>query len=364
MTLFVRVALAAALLVLALGARPPAALAAAAQMAIVPTTAPPPIDGKLSDAWTALKPIDLELGRALHAPGARAAPKSTSPPTRRISTSRSMPSSATRSPPASAPTTSATAPTTRSRCCCGRAARAASATPSSPTRSARATSSRPRTRPSRRAGTRAARSAATATSSPCAFRSRSCAARASANWQAQFVRLNQRSLETDVWSHGAAAERPDRRRLRRHAERASASAAAARPRPRARAALYGLADAAAPSAGGNTSRLGADLSLPITATTSFFATLHPDFSNVEADQQTIFPTPFRRAIVDYRPFFAQASSFYNPFGLRRLPGRSASSTRPRSRPRATATRSRASRAASATPPSTRSARTAPTWPRW
>lgn len=131
-------------------------------------------------------------------------------------------------------------------------------------------------------------------------------------WQAQFVRVNQRSLETDVWSYGRQQSDP--------ADVVYAGSltglgfgGGAAARPRARAALYGLADAAAPIAGGNTTRMGADLSLPVTATTSFFATLHPDFSNVEADQQTIFPTPFRRAIVDYRPFFAQASSFYNPF---------------------------------------------------
>jgi hypothetical protein len=135
-------------------------------------------------------------------------------------------------------------------------------------------------------------------------------ARAS-TWQAQFVRLNSRTLETDVWTHGAQQSDPTDI-VYAGALTGMAFQGGAAGRPRARAALYGLANAAAPIAGGRTTRTGADLSLPLTSSTSFFATLHPDFSNVEADQQTISPSAFRRSIVDYRPFFAQAASFYNP----------------------------------------------------
>ncbi len=133
-----------------------------------------------------------------------------------------------------------------------------------------------------------------------------------AAWRAQFVRVNQRTGETYVWTHGAAQSDPTDivyAGTLRGLDFTGGSA----PRPRARAAVYGLAAAAAPSAGGSTSRLGADLSLPITATTSAFATIHPDFSNVDADQETISPTAFRRSVIDFRPFFAQASGFYNPF---------------------------------------------------
>ena len=133
-----------------------------------------------------------------------------------------------------------------------------------------------------------------------------------ATWQAQFVRLNASTLETDVWTHGAQQSDPTDV-VYAGALTGMSFGGGAAARPRARAAVYGLANAAAPIAGGNTTRMGADLSVPITGSTSFFATLHPDFSNVEADQQTIFPTAFRRSIVDYRPFFAQAASFYNPF---------------------------------------------------
>jgi hypothetical protein len=131
-------------------------------------------------------------------------------------------------------------------------------------------------------------------------------------WRAQFVRVNQRTQETYVWSHGEQQSDPTDV-VHAGTLGGPAFSGGSAVRPRARAAVYGLGAAAAPSAGGLTSRMGADLSLPITATTSAFATIHPDFSNVESDQQTISPTAFRRSVIDFRPFFAQASGFYNPF---------------------------------------------------
>lgn len=85
----------------------------------------------------------------------------------------------------------------------------------------------------------------------------------------------------------------------------------ARARPKARFGFYGLGAVAAPSAGGSTTRAGLDLSLPVTATTSIFATVHPDFSNVENDQQSISPTAFRRYYSETRPFFTQGAGTYN-----------------------------------------------------
>ena len=58
--------------------------------------------------------------------------------------------------------------------------------------------------------------------------------------------------------------------------------------------------------------LGIDLAAPLTDTITFVGTLAPDFSNVEVDQQTIAPQEFRRALTEYRPFFAQGASFLNP----------------------------------------------------
>lgn len=61
-----------------------------------------------------------------------------------------------------------------------------------------------------------------------------------------------------------------------------------------------------------TRTLGIDLAVPLTDTITFVGTLAPDFSNVEIDQQTIAPQEFRRALVEYRPFFAQGAAFLNP----------------------------------------------------
>lgn len=57
---------------------------------------------------------------------------------------------------------------------------------------------------------------------------------------------------------------------------------------------------------------GADVTVPITSTINAVATVNPDFSNVEADQLTIAPQEFQRALVEYRPFFAQGASFISP----------------------------------------------------
>jgi hypothetical protein len=57
--------------------------------------------------------------------------------------------------------------------------------------------------------------------------------------------------------------------------------------------------------------VGADLSVPVTPTASFVTTFHPDYSNVEVDQQTIAPNPFQRSFAEIRPFFAQTGQFFN-----------------------------------------------------
>lgn len=87
--------------------------------------------------------------------------------------------------------------------------------------------------------------------------------------------------------------------------------AAVRPKPRF--GLYTLADQQSPALGGFTSRAGADLAIPVTSGTSIVAALHPDFSNVENDQQTISPTAFRRFYNETRPFFTQGSNYYNVY---------------------------------------------------
>lgn len=56
---------------------------------------------------------------------------------------------------------------------------------------------------------------------------------------------------------------------------------------------------------------GLDLVYPFTGTMSFVGALNPDFSNVDADQQTITPQVFQRSLVEYRPFFAQGANYIN-----------------------------------------------------
>ena len=82
-------------------------------------------------------------------------------------------------------------------------------------------------------------------------------------------------------------------------------------RPQPRFATYALGAIAAPSAGGSTSRAGLDFAVPITRGTSIVGTIHPDFSNVENDQQSISPAAFARYYQETRPFFAQGSGAYN-----------------------------------------------------
>jgi len=126
-------------------------------------------------------------------------------------------------------------------------------------------------------------------------------------WRMQFVRYVRATGALNVWSYDTAQTQPD------DASRAgtvTVPLVAKQPLPSPRVGLYGLGDIASASAGGSTSRVGADFSLPVTQTASIFGTLHPDYSNVELDQQTISPTVFQRTYSEVRPFFTQAANFY------------------------------------------------------
>jgi hypothetical protein len=95
---------------------------------------------------------------------------------------------------------------------------------------------------------------------------------------------------------------------------------AARPSPYAN--IFGLASMGAdrnsfPQLNGTAGpshapHLGVDGSIPFTDTLALVGTLNPDYSNVEADQQTITPQQFQRALNEYRPFFAQGSTYLTP----------------------------------------------------
>ena len=135
-------------------------------------------------------------------------------------------------------------------------------------------------------------------------------------WKAQFVRYVRATGEQQVWSYDRVQMQPDTYGNADYAHAGNITLpqltiGMARPKPRA--ALYALGEAASRSIGGSTSRVGADLSIPITPTASFYSTFHPDYSNVELDQQTIAPTVYQRYYSEVRPFFTQAASFYNQF---------------------------------------------------
>ncbi len=133
----------------------------------------------------------------------------------------------------------------------------------------------------------------------------------SGTWRAQFIRYVRTTGAENVWSYDSAQSNAD------DPSRAGAFSitvtgdAATRPKPRA--AVYGLGSAASAAAGGSTSRLGADISIPVTQTAAIYATFHPDFSNVELDQQSISPTVYQRRFNEVRPFFTQAASYFNTF---------------------------------------------------
>lgn len=132
-------------------------------------------------------------------------------------------------------------------------------------------------------------------------------------WRAEFARTTVVTGGTAIW-----AFTPGQRKINDpsyagtlHDVAQHVQTAAARARPQPRLQLYSLGEVTTRAQGGNTSRVGADLSLPITPTASFVSTVHPDYSNVEVDQQTIAPNAFQRQFNEVRPFFTQLTQYYN-----------------------------------------------------
>jgi hypothetical protein len=126
-----------------------------------------------------------------------------------------------------------------------------------------------------------------------------------ATWRMQFHRMVVASSSNYVWELASEqASFVDARYAGHVVGLDETQATALHPRLQ----LYGLGEVASSAVGGSTSHVGADFSLPVTATASLFGTLHPDFSNVEIDQQSISPTEFARRFSEVRPFFAQAAS--------------------------------------------------------
>ena len=136
----------------------------------------------------------------------------------------------------------------------------------------------------------------------------------SRDWKAQFVRFTVATNGLDVWAYSPSASTATSPAFLGTISGIGdappgSKQAVARNAPRVQA--YALGEATSRANGGNTSRVGADFSLPLTPTASFVGTLHPDYSNVESDQQTIAPTAFARQYAEVRPFFTQLASFFN-----------------------------------------------------
>ncbi|HEX8807322.1 MAG TPA: sugar-binding protein [Candidatus Aquilonibacter sp.] len=136
----------------------------------------------------------------------------------------------------------------------------------------------------------------------------------SRNWRAQFVHFTVATNSVDVWSYSPVASSVTDATFFGTisgvgvAPAGGKGGAAQNP---VRFQPYGLSESTSKENGGSTSRVGADFSLPFTPTASFVGTLHPDYSNVESDQQTIAPTAFARQYTEIRPFFTQLASFFN-----------------------------------------------------
>ena len=139
----------------------------------------------------------------------------------------------------------------------------------------------------------------------------------SSDWRVQFVRIVRSTGERQIWSYSPAQTNGDDVTF---AGKLAGMRAATGAKPKPRVGVYALGEAGSRKSDLSTSRLGADLSVPITNTASLFATLHPDFSNVEVDQSTISPTAFPRFFNEVRPFFTQADNYYDNFDCDACPG--------------------------------------------
>lgn len=129
-------------------------------------------------------------------------------------------------------------------------------------------------------------------------------------WRAQLTRYIASTQDDFVWQH-AAQQGAGNDAVSIYSGFFTGVPVQTALRPRPRIGVYELGELAAPRIGGSTARMGADISLPVTSGTSLVATLHPDYSNVELDQQTIQPTAYARFYQEVRPFFTQLQNFFN-----------------------------------------------------
>ena len=134
----------------------------------------------------------------------------------------------------------------------------------------------------------------------------------SQSWKAQFERTIQVTNSTQVWAHfpgqvnaqdPAFAGTLSGIALRSKAHNVSNTGPLLQ--------IYGLGQATTLRNGGSTSQIGTDLAVPVTATSSLLASFHPDYSNVQTDQQTIAPSVGPHFYNEVRPFFTQIAHHFN-----------------------------------------------------
>lgn len=130
-------------------------------------------------------------------------------------------------------------------------------------------------------------------------------------WRVQFERVIKQTNEDFEWAHDPAQNGVDNSTYVGYLSGMAPARASARTK--ARIGVYALGQVGSTAAGGDTSHMGADIALPITGTSSFFSTLHPDYSNVDRDQQSISPTAFARQFSEVRPFFTQGANQFQNF---------------------------------------------------
>ena len=130
-------------------------------------------------------------------------------------------------------------------------------------------------------------------------------------WRVQFERAIHVTNQDFEWAHDPSQSGVDTSTYVGYLT--GMTPAHASTRTNARIGVYALGQVGSPAAGGDTSHMGADISLPITESSSFFSTLHPDYSNVDRDQQSISPTAFARQFSEVRPFFTQGANQFQNF---------------------------------------------------
>lgn len=128
----------------------------------------------------------------------------------------------------------------------------------------------------------------------------------STTWRVQFARYTQATNELSVWTYSSQATQPtDPTFFGTLNGIGVQQSASTRPKPRIQP--YALGQFGSTNGG----RIGLDASIPISPTASFVTSLHPDYSNVEVDQQTITPTAFARQYSEVRPFYTQVGSSFD-----------------------------------------------------